>query len=140
MKKKSLGINALLNGLRNVLTVLFPLISFPYVSRILQENNLGKYNFASSIVSYFLLIAALGITTYAIREGAQYRNDKEKLHIFASEIFSINILSSAFAYLALILAIFIIPQLREYAGLLGIFSIQIAFAAIGIEWLYSIYE
>lgn len=75
---KSIKVNALLNSVRTVLNLIFPLITFPYVSRILLVDELGKYNFSQSIVSYFLLIAALGIDNYAIREGAKYRDDRKK--------------------------------------------------------------
>lgn len=70
MKANSIKINALLNGLKNLSSLLFPLITFPYVSRVLSVKGIGKYNFSNSIISYFLLIAGLGISTYAIREGA----------------------------------------------------------------------
>lgn len=60
MKNKSLGLNAFLNGLRSVLDIIFPIITFPYVSRILSVGELGKYNWSNSYVSYFLLLAGLG--------------------------------------------------------------------------------
>ena len=78
MKKPSLALNAFLNGLRSVLNILFPLITFPYVSRKLTVSGIGVYNFSDSIVNYFLLIAGLGINVYAIREGAKYRNNKKE--------------------------------------------------------------
>ncbi|OYS56345.1 hypothetical protein CBF92_00770, partial [Limosilactobacillus reuteri] len=68
MRNKSLKVNAFLNSLRSLLSIIFPLITFPYVSRVLSVSGIGKYNFSNSIVSYFTLIAALGISTYAIRE------------------------------------------------------------------------
>ena len=80
MKYKSLKINALLNSFRSILNILFPIITFPYVSRVLQVKGIGIYNFSNSVISYFLLIAALGINTYAIREGA-----KELLSIIWSQ-------------------------------------------------------
>lgn len=107
MKNKSLGINAVLNGIKNIMSVVFPLITFPYVSRVLQVENLGKYNFANSVNSYFILLAALGISTYAIREGAKYKGDREKISKFSSEIFSINICSMLISYIILILAIIV---------------------------------
>ena len=58
-RNKSLGVNAILNGIKSLMSVLFPLITFPYVSKVLQVGNLGKYNFASSVNSYFLLLSAL---------------------------------------------------------------------------------
>ena len=93
MKRKSLGINALLNGLRSALNLIFPLITFPYVSRVLSVNGMGIYNFSSTYVSYFTLIAGLGISTYAVREGAKYRENKGKINLFSSQVFTISIIS-----------------------------------------------
>lgn len=140
MKKRSIGLNAFLNGIRNVLNVIFPLITFPYVSRVLQVNGIGKYNFSQSIVSYFLLIAGLGITPYAIREGARYRNDKRKIEKFSSEVFSINIVSTIISYVLLFICLIVFYNLRNYIFCILIFSIQIIFSTIGMEWLYVIYE
>ena len=103
MKQKSIGINAILNGGKTVLNMLFPLITFPYVSRVLQSENLGKYNFSQSIITYFIMIAGLGISQYAIREGAKYRDNREQYENFASEVFSINIISSLISYVLCLL-------------------------------------
>ena len=89
--KKSISVNAFLNSIRSILNILFPIITFPYVSHVLKVQGIGIYNFSSSIVSYFVLIAGLGIATYAIREGAKLRNNKEEISEFTSEIFTINI-------------------------------------------------
>lgn len=104
MKNKSLGLNAFLNGLKSVLNLLFPLITFPYVSRVLEVRGIGIYNYSNSIVSYFLLIAALGISAYAIREGAKYRDNRKQISEFASEIFTINMWSTIIAYILLFYA------------------------------------
>ena len=71
--KKSVKLNAILNVIKQMCSVLFPLITIPYVTRVLQADNLGKVNFSTSVISYFLLIAQMGITNYAIREGAKVR-------------------------------------------------------------------
>ena len=76
MSKKSVKLNVIFNVIRTSCSVVFPLITFPYISRVLQADNYGKVNYANSIVSYFALIAALGISNYAIREGASFRNDR----------------------------------------------------------------
>lgn len=140
MKHKSLALNAFLNGIRNVLNILFPLITFPYVSRKLTVQGIGINNFSSSIVSYFLLIAALGISTYSVREGAKYRNDKQKISQFSSEIFTINIFSTIIAYLLLFLCLIVFSKLRNYALCILIYSLQIIFTTIGTEWIYQIFE
>lgn len=140
MKKKSIGLNAFLNSLRNILNIIFPLITFPYVSRVLQVNGIGKYNFSQSVVSYFVLIAGLGITPYAIREGARYRDKKKKIEKFGSEIFSINMLSTVFSYFLLFTCLLIFYNLRNYILCILIFSLQLLFSTLGIGWIYSIYE
>ena len=70
-EQKSLKKNAVLNTVKTFLALCFPLITFPYSSRILGPENLGKVNFAQSIVSYFAIFASLGISTYATREAAK---------------------------------------------------------------------
>ena len=91
MKKyKSLGINAALNAFKSALSIIFPLITYPYAFRILHAAGIGKVNYANSIVSYFSLIAALGISTYAVREGAKLREDRDKFETFCSQMFSFN--------------------------------------------------
>ena len=138
--RKSLGKNAFLNGFRNVLNLLFPLLTFPYVSKVLNVEGIGQYNFAQATVSYFLLVAGLGISTYAIREGAKYREDKEAFNVFASEVLLCNAISTIIAYLLLALCMIFLGKLQTYATLIWVFSIQIVFTTIGVEWLYSIYE
>ena len=56
VKEKSIKLNAILNGFRTVLNLIFPLITFPYIARTLSVDGIGKYNFSSSIISYFLLV------------------------------------------------------------------------------------
>lgn len=140
MKHKSMKLNMVLNAIRGILGVLFPLITFPYVSKILSVDNLGKYNFANSIISYFLLIAGLGVSTYAIREGAQIREDSKRFKKFSDEMFTINLTSTVISCLLLIVTMILVPKFASYQTLLLILSLQIIFKTIGIEWLYSIYE
>ena len=140
MKKKSLGINALLNGLRSVLNLLFPLITFPYVSRVLSVDGMGIFNFSNTYVGYFILIAGLGVATYAVREGAKYRDNKEKISTFASQVFTINIISTIIAYVLLLASLVIFGNLHNYISCILIFSLQILFTTIGTEWIYTIYE
>ena len=79
MAKSSIKINIVLNIIKTIAILLFPLITFPVVSIALGPENIGKVDFANSYVSYFSLIASLGISVYAIRECAIVKDDKEKL-------------------------------------------------------------
>lgn len=140
MRKKSLGLNAALNGLRSVLNIIFPIITFPYVSRVLRVNEIGKYNFSNSFVSYFILLAGLGISTYAIREGTKFRSNREQISEFASQVFSINIISTIISYIIMLLCLVFFNKLHAYIASILIFGIQIFFTTIGTEWIYTIFE
>lgn len=139
-KNKSIGLNAIFNGIRTTLQALFPLITYPYITSVLQVENMGKYNFSSSFVSYFSLLAGLGVSTYAIREGAKIRNNKENLSEFASEVYTINIISMFISYILLAVLVLSVPILKKYESIIFTLSIGIAFNTIGCDWIYSIYE
>lgn len=140
MKKKSLTINAFLNGIRSILSLLFPIITFPYISHVLSVDGVGIYNFSDTYVGYFMLIASLGINTYAVREGAKYRDDYKKISEFSSQIFTINMLATFVAYFFLFLSLVIFKSLSAYVECILIFSLQILFTTVGTEWIYTIYE
>ncbi len=140
IKEKSLKTNMVLNGIKGLMSIVFPLISFPYISKVLGVDNLGRYNFANSIISYFILMAGLGVSTYAIREGSKLRDDVDKFNVFANEIFTISVLSTAASYLLLFICMILVPKFHEYTSLLVILSLQVGFRTIGIEWIYSIFE
>lgn len=140
MAKKSLGVNAILNSLQSFLNLIFPLITFPYISRVLSVRGVGIYNFANSIVSYFLLLAALGINTFAVREGAKLRDDRKKISYFASKVFTINLASMMFSYILLFIILIFTKSLHRYLIAILIFSVQIFFTTIGTDWIYTIFE
>lgn len=139
-KEKSLKLNMVLNAIKGAMGIIFPLITFPYVSKILGVDNLGKYNFSNSIISYFVLIAGLGISTYAVREGARLRENQNAFQDFANEMFTINTVSTIVAYLGIIVLLFTAPKMQDYKSLLLILSLLIIFKTIGVDWIYSIYE
>ena len=101
MKARSIKVNAALNTVKQCCQVLFPVITIPYVTRVLGVDNYGKINFSNSIVSYFLLLASLGINSYAIREGALVRNNKKIFEKFSDEVFTINVISTIISYFVL---------------------------------------
>ena len=140
MLEGSLKKNALLNMIKTVSSILFPLITFPYVSRVLMPENVGKVNFASSFISYFSLIASLGITTYAIRECSANKKNKEELSKIASQIFSINMYTTLIAYILLILVLCFFKRFNSYKALIIIQSISILFTTLGCDWINTAME
>jgi O-antigen/teichoic acid export membrane protein len=139
MRQKSITVNLIANGIKTLMSVLFPLITFPYASRILGSVGIGKVGYASSIITYFSLLASLGISTYAVREGARIREDKEKFNKFSREILNINLFTTMISYILLFIFLSL-PILQNYKKLLVIFSIGIVFTTIGMEWLFIIKE
>lgn len=137
MQQKSLKINFIMNAVLTISAFIFPLISFPYVSRILGPSGTGNVSFATSIVAYFALFAQLGIPTYGIRATARVRDDKELLSRTVQEIFIINILMSILTYIVFFVVLNIVPQMSDDKLLFMIVSSTIFFNAIGMDWLYK---
>lgn len=140
MRQKSLGVNALLNGIKQCCSIIFPLITFPYISRVLGSDGYGKYSFSSSVTSYFILLAALGIYTYAIREGAKIRDNQKSINQFCSQVFSINVCSSVISLLLLFIMVIFLPKFSGYKMYIFIQSTAIVMAVIGTDWVNGIYE
>lgn len=140
MKAKSIKKNAILNAIKVLMSIIFPLITFPYATRVLGTDNIGKVQFGTSVITFFMLFAALGINNYAVREGATYREDRKKISDFASEVFSINLIFNFLSYALLFIVLLFPSKLSNYVMLLLIQSIQIFFTTIGVDWVYTIYE
>lgn len=132
-KTKSLKINFIMNAILTMSQFIFPLITFPYVSRILLPEGTGKVSFATSVVSYFAMFAQLGIPTYGIRACAKIRDDKEKLTKTVQELFIINIAMSLIAYGTVCCNHPCSKITTRIAHYFLIVSLTILFNAIGME-------
>lgn len=139
-KNKSIKLNFIMNVILTMSSFIFPLITFPYVSRILLPEGTGKVSFATSLISYFSMFAQLGIPTYGIRACAKVRDDKEELTRTTQELVIINFVMSVISYTALAVALMLVPRLREERALYIIVSLTIAFNVIGMEWMYKALE
>ncbi len=125
-----------LNLVRTLLSLIFPLITFPYASRVLGPEGIGRVNYSQSIIGYFAIIASFGIGTYAIREVSKVRDDKEALSKLSIEILLVNLITTFFAYILFFITIVVSTKLFEYRSLLYICSLTMFFTTIGMEWLY----
>lgn len=140
MQEKSVGKNAALNMVMSVIALVFPLITFPHISRILQVENLGKVNFSRSVVNYFVLFATLGLKTYGIREGAALRNDARRFQKFFSQVLSITVVSTVISLTVLYGLVFLSPRMREYSRLIMILSVCVILPTVGCEWVCAVFE
>ena len=137
MNKTSVFKNAFFSFLKSFVTLLSPIITFPYASRILMPEGIGKINFTNSVILYFIIIAELGIGKYATREIAKVKNDLYNLTKITKEIFFINLISTFISYSLFIISIITIKKFSDYRLLLIICSSKILFTTIGMDWFYN---
>lgn len=119
---------------------IFPLITLPYVTRVLEVADIGKVSFATSVINYFTLFSQLGIPTYGIRACAKVRDDPPKLKQTVAELITINAIFAGLSYAALAFSILTVPQFSERSPLLMISSARILLTLIGMEWFYQAIE
>lgn len=134
---KSIKINFIFNLINTVTSLLFPLITFPYVSRILLPEGIGIVNFYQSIIQYIVLFSSLGIPMYAIRETAKYRDDRRRCSITTLEILSLHFILTFIGYLVVFILCCTVSEVKENIPLFLILSAQLFFTVIGCEWFYQ---
>ncbi|MBQ8804705.1 MAG: flippase [Tyzzerella sp.] len=137
---KSVKFNLIMNFILTASNFLFPLVTFPYVSRILGAAGNGKISFIASVASYFSMIAALGIPTYGIRACAAVRDDKEKLSKTAQELIFIHAFMTVVSLSFFFLAMFGVERLHQEEELMIINGISLFLNVLGVNWLYSALE
>ena len=139
-KEISIKRNFIMNALLNASAFIFPLITFPYVSRVLGPTGTGNVAFATAAINYFSMVAMLGIPTYGIRACARVRDDKDKLSKTVQEIFTINLVMSILVYVVFLGCLFLVPDFRNEKALMLVTSSSLLFNLIGMEWLYKALE
>ncbi len=135
--KRSIGYNYIMNTFIQGSAYILPIVVNPYVSGILGPEGMGKVSFATAIISYFTLIAVLGVPTYGVREVSRAKANKEELSRVVYEILAINVMMGVLTYILFFVYIFVSPQNISYKILLLAMSPSIAFNTIGVDWMYK---
>lgn len=139
-KVHSVKYNFLMNFILTASSLIFPLITFPYVSRVLHATGNGNVNFAASIANYFLMVASLGIPTYGVKACAKVRDDKKQLSKTSQEILIINLIATTFVTITYLILVFTIPRFNQDKSLFFIEGINIVLNMFGANWLYQALE
>lgn len=129
--------NYFYNLLLTIANLLFPLISFPYVSRVLGPDGIGKVQFAFSFAQYFAMIAGFGIPIYGMREIARHRNDVEGRSRVFLELVTIYIITSVSMSLLYLAAIYIFPYFSTDRDIYLAALFMVLLGCSYIEWLYT---
>lgn len=137
MKVRSIKANAILNIIYTITNMMFPLITFPYVSRVLSAGGMGKVSFFSSFSNYAIMVASLGISTYGIRAVAKVRDDEEKLNKVTKELLILNTIATVIVIGLIILSVPFVGKFRGEPFVLAVNIALIFSASIGMEWLYA---
>ena len=134
LKKNSVTKNYIYNFLYQILTIIIPLITTPYLSRVLGAENIGIYSFTISITTYFILFGSLGVAMYGQREIAYVQNDIKKRSKIFFEIFFMRCIT-----LGISLFIFYITfcSKGQYNIYYKILILEIIANAIDISWYFQ---
>ena len=134
MKKQSVKKNYIYNLCYQILIILLPLVTTPYLSRVLGANGIGIYSYTVSITTYFILLGSLGLNLYGQREIAYVQADKEERDKVFSEIFWLKLI---FMLLALFIFYITLCIHNQYSLYYKILVLEILANIIDISWLYQ---
>ena len=134
MKKRSITSNYLYNLTYQLIILLIPLISIPYLTRVLGATELGIYSYTYSIATIFFLFAALGINTYGQREIAYVQQDKEKRSKIFWELVIIRFFATVFSLIILYIFSFLTSRYSLYYQIFGLYVFGNLF---DITWFYQ---
>lgn len=129
--------NFIYSSILTIASYIFPLLTFPYVTRVLGVNNLGIYNFIDSIVHYFSIFSMLGIATVGIREIAKNKNNKDALSKAFSSLLTLNLLITLFIVVIFLVFAFCSTKLHLYKEMIFVGGAKLLFNALLIEWFYK---
>lgn len=132
-EKKSLKKNYIYNLSYQILVIIAPIITTPYLSRVLNADGIGVVSFAESIVSYFILFAALGVGTYGQREVSYYQDDKTK----RSEVFWNTFIFKAITSSIVLIVYLILYKILFKTNIYLILSVNIIAVFIDITWFFQ---
>ncbi|MDP2791062.1 MAG: flippase, partial [Rectinemataceae bacterium] len=136
LKQHSLFKNIFYNSLLSIFNILFPLLMLMYVSRKVGPENIGKVSWAITFTSYFVLIAVFGINNYGIRAIASVREDRDRLDATFSKIFSFSLVTSVIAVTAYIIAVIVMPSMRNKYALFTITGTMVVLSPLSLEWFF----
>ncbi len=131
--KKSIKKNYLYNLAYQILLIIVPLITIPYLSRVLGVENIGINSFTLSIVAYFILFANIGIGSFGAREIALYQDDRKRYSKIFWDCFSYQFITGVISVLAYIVYV---SCFGGYPAVQWIMLLNIVAAIIDMNWFY----
>lgn len=135
-EKKNLKVNAVYNFISKILVLVVPLITTPYLARILHEEGIGQISFVTSIITYFTLFANLGFDTYGQREIAKRQDDKYQKSLVFWEIIVVKSVLTLLS-LGVLFAVSFTVGFGGYTTLVVIMSLQVLACAFDLQFFFQ---
>jgi len=129
--------NFFYSSLVSFLNLSFPLITYPYIARVLGAELVGRVYFATSFVYCFILLASLGIPIYGIREIAKVRNNRREMSRIFSELLLINILTTTIAIALYAFTFIFVSKVKQDMLLFAVFGVNIVGNIFSLDWFYG---
>ena len=136
-KTKSIKLNYIYNVSYQILTLITPLITAPYLSRVLKVDGIGAYSYTYSLVSYFIMFAALGTVNYGNREISYLQDNRARRTRTFWEIEFLSVISVSVCLAAYLIFTLAFPHAQLKEQLLLIESIYLISVAADITWLFQ---
>lgn len=128
--------NLFFNLLLVLSNIAYPLVVFPYVSRVLGPGGIGESQFVLSFAKYFTLIAAIGIPVYGVREVAKAAGNPKLLSKLLSELVLLGGMASVVFSVIYMIMVLILPGFREVQLLCWIAGLQIVLSFTSVDWFF----
>ncbi len=131
--KKNFGYNLILT----MGNYIFPLLTYPYVSRVLGVSNIGVVNYIDGIIDYCILFCALGVGSLGVREIAKVKEDQSKVNEVYSSLFSFNLILTLVGCGVLTYLSFCVEYFKDYKEFLWIGILKLFFYVFSTEWFFQ---
>ncbi len=137
MSNKGIKQNFFYNSLLTSAGYLFPIITLPYISRVLGVQNIGLCNFIDSIINYFIIFSMMGMALMGVREIARCGSDRKKLDATFSSLLTLNLVTTVLSIVFLVVITCTIPKLWQHWDLMMVGGFKLLFNVLLIEWLFK---
>lgn len=133
----SLKKNFVYSSILTTSNFVFPLLIYPYITRVLGVSNIGLCDFVDSVINYFTIFSMMGIAIVGTREIARAKENPEELKKVFSSLFFLNLITTVVAEILLLVAYLLLPQLREYPVMMSLGAAKVLFNFLLINWFFQ---
>lgn len=129
--------NFIYSSILTVSNFLFPLLTFPYISRVLGVSNVGIYNWVGGIIQYFIIFSMMGIAIVGIREVAKNKGDSIELSKTFSSLLTLTLLTTIISLAVLFVLMVFVPKIADYKEMFYIGAANIFVNLFLVEWFFK---